>query len=532
MKYTEVLIIGSGIAGCSAAIKLAEAGRSVILLNRSPDLAESNTNYAQGGIVTLGPDDDPAILAQDIINAGDGLCNPAAVQVLVEYGPKLVTNFLINQLGVEFSRNASGQLDITLEAAHSKRRILHADDATGAAIEKKLVDAVKQSPKITVLTNYTAIDLITRPHHSTNPLAIYDDVTCAGVYALNNSTRSVETIFAEKIILATGGIGQLFLHTTNPEGARGDGIAMAARAGAQLINMEYIQFHPTAFYHKDADRFLISESIRGEGAKLCNKSGEYFMTRYDPELADLAPRDVVARAIHEEMLRRSDDHVLLDCSPLKSKGIDISDRFPTVYQKCLSYGIDAQHMPIPVVPAAHYFCGGIKVDTYGRTNIQNLYAIGECSCTGLHGANRLASTSLLEGLVWATRATEDICQHFTVTTNLKHSSANQSQHLLNSDIPPWQDTGLDEDVDPALIIQDWVTIKTTMWNYAGIVRTTKRLERAQADLEYLSHRIEQFYRKTKLTDALIGLRNGIQVALLIINAAQRNPISRGCHFRK
>ncbi|MDI6783272.1 MAG: L-aspartate oxidase [bacterium] len=521
MRETNVLIIGSGVAGCTVAIKLAEAGQNVILLNRHPDLAESNTKYAQGGIVTLGEDDDPTLLAQDIIAAGDELCNPAAVQVLVETGPKLVQGFLINQLGVEFSRDASGQLDITLEAAHSKRRILHANDATGAAIEEKLVAAVKQLPNITVLTNYTAIDLITRPHHSNNPLAIYDEVTCAGVYALNNKTRVVETIFAGQTILATGGIGQVFLHTTNPEGARGDGLAMASRAGANLLNTEYIQFHPTAFFHKDADRFLISESLRGEGARLLNKSGEYFMPVYDPELADLAPRDVVARAIHEEMLKRSDDHVLLDLSPIIKKGIDITERFPTVYQKCLQFGIDAIKMPIPVVPAAHYFCGGIKVDTWGRTNIQHLYAIGECSCTGLHGANRLASTSLLEGLVWGARSAQEIIR--TETT---------LPEWAKTEIPPWHDIGLEEEVDPALIVQDWATIRTTMWNYAGIVRTTKRLERAQADLEYLSHRIEQFYQRTKLTDSLIGLRNGIQVALIVIDSALRNRTSRGCHFRK
>ncbi|MFB3896925.1 MAG: L-aspartate oxidase [bacterium] len=521
MQETDVVIIGSGIAGCTTAIKLAEAGCQVILLNRSADFSESNTKYAQGGIVSLGEDDTPDILAHDIVEAGDGLCNPVAVHILAEDGPKLVKSFLIDQLQVAFSRDTGGNFDITLEAAHSKRRILHANDATGAAIEDRLINTIKKLRNITVLSNYTAIDLITRPHHSTNPLSIYENVTCAGVYALNNKTRAVETIFAGKTILATGGIGQLFLHTTNPEGARGDGLAMAARAGATLLNTEYIQFHPTAFFHKDADRFLISESLRGEGAKLMNKSGEYFMKNYDPELEDLAPRDVVARSIHEEMLKRSDAHVLLDLSPIIKKGIDIAERFPTVYQKCLKYGIDGRIDPIPVVPAAHYFCGGIKVDIWGRTNINHLYAIGEVSCTGLHGANRLASTSLLEGLVWGARAAQDIIQHGAALPE-----------WTKTEIPPWQDIGLEEDVDPALIVQDWATIRTTMWNYAGIVRTTKRLDRAEADLVYLSHRIEQFYRKTKLTDSLIGLRNGIQVALIVINAALLNRISRGCHFRK
>jgi L-aspartate oxidase len=525
MISTDILIIGSGIAGSSAAITLAKAGYKVLLLTRSPDPTESATKYAQGGIVTLGENDTQDLLAEDILRAGDGLCDPKAVRILVEDGPVLVQKFLIETLGIPFSVGPSGDYDITMEAAHSRRRILHVADATGLSIEQHLLSAIQKEKNITVLSGYTAIDLITRSHHSTNPLAIYDDLTVGGVYAFNNQTNLVETIFAAKTILASGGLGQIYLHTTNPEGARGDGLAMAYRAGANLINMEYVQFHPTAFYHRESNRFLISESVRGEGAKLMNLAGYYFMKDYDPELKDLATRDVVARAIHEEMLKRSDDHVLLDLSPITKHGIDISQRFPTIYQRCLKFGLDITKDPIPVVPAAHYFCGGIQVDEWGQTNIHNLYAVGEVSCTGLHGANRLASTSLLEGLVWGIRSARKI-QESNPTKKIELPA------WLTTEIPSWKEEGLEEETDPALIIQDLVTLKTTMWNYAGIVRTTKRLERAHSDMEYLQHRVERFYRQTKLTDTLIGLRNAIQMGILIIRSALRNPISRGCHFRK
>jgi L-aspartate oxidase len=527
MIETQILIIGSGISGSSAAIHLARMGYQVLLMTSTFDPMESSTRYAQGGIVTLGDKDTPKLLYRDIIRAGDGLVNPVAAKILSEEGPLYVKEFLIKDLGIPFSLSRKGVFDVTMEAAHSRRRILHVTDATGLSIEEHLMTAIQKEKNITLLPGRLAVDLITRSHHSSNPLAVYDDPTILGVYALNRKKQQMETILAAKTILATGGIGHIYLHTTNPSVIRGDGMGMAYRANARLINMEYIQFHPTAFFHRDSERFLISESVRGEGAKLMNQSGHYFMKDYDPEMEDLAPRDVVARAIHEEMLRQSNDHVYLDLSFIRKKGIDIAQRFPTIYSRIMQYGIDITKEPIPVVPAAHYFCGGIKVDEWGQTNIKNLYAVGEVSCTGLHGANRLASTSLLEGLVWGIRSAKHI----------NESNGSSASHLkipkwVHSEIPPWQEKGLVEETDPALIIQDWNTLRTTMWNYAGIVRSQKRLERAHSDLEYLMHRVERFYKTTKLTDSLIGLRNSIQVSIQIIRSALRNPVSRGCHFRK
>ncbi|MCP2598282.1 FAD-binding protein, partial [Candidatus Aminicenantes bacterium AC-335-L06] len=351
-----------------------------------------------------------------------------------------------------------------------------------------------------------------------NPLAIYQTPQCIGAYVLDNEEGKVKTIFASYTILATGGLGRIYLHTSNPEGARGDGYAMAFRAGARLMNMEYIQFHPTSLFHRNAERFLISETLRGEGARLKNKNGELFMEKYSPE-GDLAPRDEVTRAIYEEMIVRGDSYVLLDLASYTK--INIKERFPTIYETCLKYGIDITKEPIPVVPAAHYCCGGVVVDEWGRSSLKNLFAVGEVSCTGVHGANRLASTSLLEGLVWGTRAGKFIADNFKPEKNYKPS-----------DIPDWRYPEEEEEEDPALIHQDWFLIRSTMWNYAGIIRTQKRLERAKADLEYLEHRIEKFYKTTKITDSLIGLRHGIKVALLVTDAALRNKVSRGAHYRK
>jgi L-aspartate oxidase len=512
----DVLVIGSGAAGGACALAAAAAGRQVGLITKAGELRESNTFHAQGGVVGRPPDDRAEDLAADILEAGDGLCHPPAVRLLAESVPA-VTSYLIDRLGVEFSREPGGQLDFTQEAAHLRRRIMHADDATGAAIEEKLVAAVRAEPRIHVLTGRTAVDLITVPHHSVDPLAVYENLECLGAYVLDIASGGVQRLFAAATVLATGGLGQIFLHTTNPRVARGDGLAMAARAGATIINAEYIQFHPTAFYHRDADRFLISESLRGEGARLRTKAGKLFLEDYHP-LGDLAPRDVVARAIHEEMLASGDEYVLLDLSFLQ---VDPKVRFPTIYETCRRFGVDITREPIPVVPAAHYFCGGIRVDLWGRTDIKNLYAVGEVACTGVHGANRLASTSLLEGLLWGQRAGEDAAR----------AEAGVDRRRL-AHIAPWHDAGLTEEIDPLLIVQDWMNIKTTMWNYAGIVRTSKRLDRAVADLTYLEHRIDQFYRETRLADELVGLRNAMETALIVARSARRNRRSRGCHFRR
>jgi len=513
---SDLLVIGSGAAGASCALRAAALGLNVIILSDAADPLESNSDYAQGGIIARPPGDTPEELAKDIVAAGDGLCNPEAVRLLAESIPDVVEDFLLRQLDVQFSRNEAGELDYTQEAAHSRRRIAHADDATGHAIISRIAEAVQSEPRIQLHTRQTAVDLITVPHHSLDPLRIYGPVECLGAYALDQASGRVKRYFTPHTVLATGGLGQLYVHTTNPRVARGDGLAMAHRAGAEITNAEYVQFHPTAFYHRDADRFLISESVRGEGAVLRRRDGTEFMSEYHPD-GSLAPRDVVARAIHEEMLKNGAEYVLLDLSRLS---VDPKVRFPTIDEKLMEYDLDFTKQPIPVVPAAHYFCGGVKVDLWGRTSIPRLYAAGEVSCTGLHGANRLASTSLPEAILWGQRAAEDAAAH--------HDSLRAG---LPGTIAVWHDEGLTEEIDPLLIIQDWMMIKSTMWNYAGIVRNAKRLYRAVADLSYLAHRTEQFYRETKLADSLVGLRNGIAAAQVIAAAAQRNPTSRGCHYR-
>jgi L-aspartate oxidase len=513
--YCDVLIIGSGIAGLSAAIVASEQGLDVIVVTKN-SIEESNTFYAQGGIVSRGHDDSPDILIEDIMQAGDGISNLEAVKAVAYEGPALVEDFLIKKVGVPFTRSPENEFVFAREGGHSRRRILYCMDSTGKAIEESLVNKLKEQKGIRVLSDYTAIDLLTIPHHSTSPLALYMEPQCIGAYMLNNRTEEVERVFSTYTILATGGLGRIYQHTTNPSGATGDGFAMADRAGARLINMEYIQFHPTTLFHKDADGFLISEALRGEGAKLKTKDNVSFMEKYSP-LGDLAPRDEVCRAMYEEMIRRGDAYVYLDLASYTD--INIKKRFPMIYKKCLSLDIDIQKVPIPVVPAAHYSCGGVQVDTWGRTSLKNLYAVGEVAATGLHGANRLASTSLLEGLVWGIQSARHIVEHFK-----------DKKPYKESEIPPWRFPEMEEEVDPALIQQDWVSIKSTMWNYVGIIRTVKRLERAQADLNYLRNRIDDFYRRAHLAPMVINLRNGIMTALIVAEFAFKNRVSRGAHF--
>ena len=515
----DVLVIGGGIAGASAALEAAKAGLRTVVITKEARAEETNTLYAQGGIVSFAPDDRPELLKKDILEAGDDVGDPAAVDILVEEGPELVRRTLIDELKIPFTGCSPGQLDFAQEAGHSRRRILHVEDATGRTIEDRFLRALKRHPRVTLLAGHTAVDLLTLPHHSKNPVAYYRQPQAIGAYVLDNKSGQVSRIFAPFTVLATGGCGAVFLHTSNPDGADGSGYAMALRAGARIGNMEYIQFHPTVFMRENGDGFLISEAVRGEGARLKTRDGKTFMDKYSPK-RDLAPRDEVARAIYEEMIVTNANYVLLDLAS-QAKGIDIRGRFPTIYKTCLEDGVDITRMPIPVVPAAHYSCGGVLADGWGRTSLAGLYAVGEVSCTGVHGANRLASTSLLEGLVWGTRAARDIAERF-----------DDSRPYRASEIHSWYHPKKEEAVDPALVNQDWLTIRSTMWNYAGIIRTRKRLERAKSDLEYLSHRIEKFYQAARLEPALIGLRHGILVALMITRAALINPTSRGAHFIK
>ncbi|MCE7984114.1 MAG: L-aspartate oxidase [Caldilinea sp. CFX5] len=516
---TEVLILGCGIAGGTTALTLADAGVPVTVVTRGKAPETTNTYWAQGGIIYTGVDDSPDLLVEDILRAGGGHCYEPAVRLLAEEGPAAVRRILLDRLQVTFDQATDGALSLTLEGGHKLPRIIHATDATGKAIELALLNALARHPNVTLLTGYTAVDLLTPSHHSQNRLRIYEPRSCVGAYLLDQERGQVVRCLAKKTVLATGGLGQVFLRTTNPVGARGDGLAMADRAGVRIINAEFVQFHPTAFYYQDGARFLVSEAVRGAGARLVDEQGRPFMAKYAPEWQDLAPRDVVAQSIHREMLDKDLPNVYLDLASYLAPE-QIRAKFPTIYERSLEYGVDITREPAPVVPAAHYFCGGIWVDEWGQTDRQHLYAIGEVSCTGVHGANRLASTSLLEGLVWGERAGQHILRVLPTT-----------EHFAAAEIPAWVEPG-QETADPALISQDMSSIKHIMWNYVGLVRTTPRLERALRELTRLETEIEQFYRKTRLTDDLIGLRNAVRTALLITNAAWRNKRSMGCHYRE
>lgn len=514
---TDVLIIGAGIAGMSAATILGEAGIRTIIIAKGSEPGDTNTQLAQGGIAALAEDEPSDIFVEDILRSGDGINYRPAVEMLVDESRELVEKLLIEKARVPFSMKDDGGYQLAREGAHSNRRILNVKDMTGKAIQQAMSEYLHRLPAVSVLYHHTAIDLLAYPHHSQNPQRIYEAPRVIGAYVFDSIKKKVLRVFARKIILATGGLSSIFLHSTNPEFAVGNGISMAHRAGARIANMEYIQFHPTAFYHKEAGSFLISEAVRGEGARLMNRKGEYFMDRYSPQ-KDLAPRDIVSRAIYAEMIENGDDYVLLDLASFAR--IDAADRFPTIYEKCLSHGIDIGKRPIPVVPAAHYSCGGVLVDLDGQTSLKNLYAVGEVSNTGVHGANRLASVSLLECLVWGARAARHI---------LNRSLTGERDYLI-SEVPSWVFPHPQDPIDPALIWQDRVTIKYIMWNYSGIIRTPKRLERARSDLDYLRHRIDKFYQKTELSNTIIDLRDSVQTALLVVNAALRNRVSRGAHF--
>jgi L-aspartate oxidase len=517
---TDALIVGCGIAGAMAAWQLARNRQlQVIVVTRTAEAAESNTRYAQGGIVARGHGDSPDLLARDVLAAGVALCRPEAVRLLAEAGPDLVERLLIDEVGVDFDRDESGALLYTLEGGHSVPRVLHVGDATGRAIEQALIARLRTLPNVTLLTRSTAVDLITSSHHTRNPLAVYRPVTCQGAYVLDQEAGAVHRVLAKATVLATGGLGRIYRYTTNPEGARGDGLAMAYRAGARVVNAEYVQFHPTTLAVPGADNFLISEAVRGEGGRLHTPDGRRFMEKRAPRWGDLAPRDVVARAIHQEMIEHSYPHVLLDLAG-QMAAVRIRERFPTIYATCLQAGVDITAEPIPVVPAAHYFCGGILVDEWGRTTIDGLYAVGEVSCTGVHGANRLASTSLLEGLVWGERAGRDIAARDDLTL------------VAAEEVPPWEDVGNNALADPALVYRDRRNVQHVMWLYVGLARSTRRLSRALRELSHQWEAIDGFYRATRLSDDLIGLRNLAQAAWVVTRAAWHNRGSRGAHFRE
>jgi len=523
LRTTDVLIIGSGIAGVSAALNLARnPDLKIDVITAEDDPQESNTRYAQGGIIGRGTDDNADLLVEDILTAGAGASLPLAARILAEEGPPALRKILIETCGVEFDKDESGQIDWGKEAAHSRRRIAHVGDTTGQAIISGMLQALEQYPNVTLVRDLTAVDLITFPHHARDPLANYRPITCHGAYVFDQTTRMVHRYLAAATILATGGLGRIYSNTTNPPRARGDGLAMAHRAGARIINAEYVQFHPTSLATPGMDGFLISEAVRGESGVLLTPDGKPFMEKYSPEWKDLAPRDVVARAIHHQMETHGYSHVLLDIASHASVEA-IQERFPNIYATCLKAGIDISREPIPVVPAAHYFCGGVAVDEWGRSNIINLYAVGEVSCSGLHGANRLASTSLLEGLVWGQRAGKNVA--------LELGKPEREPIPGREDIPPWDESNLTVDADPALIQGDMQTIQNIMWHYVGLIRSGDRLSRAIRELRHMQNEIETFYRSTRLSDGLIGLRNAVEAALVVAQAARHNRHSRGCHYR-
>jgi len=517
---TDVLVIGCGIAGAAAALELSrDRTRDVLVITREHEASETATAYAQGGIATVGPADDPSVFAEDIIAAGAQMSLPAAAERLAASARNVIERVLIDEAGVQFTRSVDGGLSYAREGAHRSDRVLHADDATGKAIQRALLARISNRSNVRIEAGWTAVDLISTPHHSVNPLAVYQPNRCRGAYALDRNSGEVHRILAPITVLATGGHGQIFRHTSNPPGARGDGLAMAYRAGVNIVNAEYMQFHPTTLAVPGAGNFLISEAVRGAGAVLVSRSGDRFMERVSPEWKELAPRDVVSRAIHRVMLEHDDPYVLLDLATVLDPEA-IATRFPMIHARCLSVGVDLAREPIPVVPAAHYACGGVLVDDVGRTILPGLYAIGEVSCTGVHGANRLASTSLLEGLVWGTAAGEDIRGR----TDLIEPAA--------AEIPEWAHAPEDVVADPILVHRDVETLQNIMWHYVGLLRTGERLDRAVEDLNHLWRQVGTFYRETHLDDRLIGLRNMVQCAWITARAARRNRVSHGTHYRE
>jgi L-aspartate oxidase len=508
---TDCLVIGAGLAGTAYAYHAAKAGLDVQLLSLGGP-AEANSDWAQGGII-YDVSDRPERLAQDIMAASGETANPAAVEHLVREGPAAVRELLLEELQVAFDRTADGELAFTREGGHSERRIIHAKDRTGRAILAAVAAKVDTMPGITRQTESIAVDLLTLSHNSDEPADRYAPLTCFGAWVLPGDSIDPVAIVARKTVLATGGLGQVYQHSTNHPGSVGHGVAMAYRVGGRLIDLEYVQFHPTVFYAEHAPRFLITEALRGEGAVLVNKRGEPFMDAVHPR-GSLAPRDIVSRAIHQEMVASGDSCVYLDASALAADFI--RTRFPYIHERCLENGVDMTFEPVPVVPAAHYSCGGVHTDLAGRSNVRHLNAIGETACTGQHGANRLASTSLVECLTGA-RA--------TALADVRDIGA---MEFRLPEPRPWESPR--GGADPSLVRQDLSLVKQTMWNYAGIVRSRTRLTRARRILLELREEVQSFYRHCRLTGELLELRNAVQTALLVVHAAGLNPRSKGCHF--
>lgn len=506
----DILVIGSGIAGLSFALRCSAQGKKVYIITKK-NADDTNTNHAQGGIASVTSTlDDYESHIKDTLIAGDGLCNEKAVRAIVQSGPEEIQN-LIKQ-GVEFTSLKDGSPELGREGGHSARRILHVKDYTGKAIEEALLNRAKHDKNIHILENHFAIDLITSTKIENFPTTANRVV---GLYVLDTKKGKVSAIKTRVVMLSSGGSGRVYLYTTNPTIATGDGVAMAYRAGAKISDLEFIQFHPTAMYTQDDERFLISEAVRGEGAILRNIKGEAFMAKYDPR-KDLAPRDIVARAIDSEMKRLGSAHVWLDITHVPRE--TLKNRFPKIFEHCLSKGIDISKDYMPVVPAAHYQCGGIQTKIDGSTNIGGLYACGEVACTGLHGANRLASNSLLEAVVIAHKASAAALKYLENAT------------FIERELPAWVDGHLRDSDERFILSHNMDELKRTMWDYVGIVRTSKRLDRAERRIKNLGAEIDEYYWNFKVEEKLLELRNMIQVALLIIQCAKKRKESRGLHY--
>lgn len=513
---TDFLVIGSGIAGLTYALKTARQfpDKKVTVITKT-QADETNTKYAQGGIAGVWDENRDSYdkHIEDTLIAGDGLCNEAVVEIVVKEGPERIKEII--SYGAEFDKNESGEYSLGKEGGHSENRILHHKDVTGKEMERALLEELNQVKNIELINHCFVVDILTQHHLGFLVTKSTTDITCYGVYVLNLHTNQIEKILAKVTLLATGGCGQAYRTTTNPKIATGDGIAMVYRAKGRIENMEFIQFHPTALYEPGiSPSFLITEAVRGDGGILRNKYGEAFMEKYDSR-KDLAPRDIVARAIDNEMKQTGTEHVFLDCRHMdKEKFIH---HFPNIYEKCLSIGVDVMQHMIPVAPAAHYSCGGIKTDEWGRTSIRNLYACGECASTGLHGANRLASNSLLEAMVFGHRCYLD--------------SIETVEHIaFETAIPDWKTTGTTDPREMILITQSLKELQQIMSDYVGIVRTDVRLERAMKRLDLLYTETEVLYRSTKVSPQLCELRNLITVGYLIVKGAQFRKESRGLHY--
>ena len=510
----DFLVIGSGIAGLSFALEAAEMGEVVVVTKK--ELNDTATNLAQGGIACVSaPDDSFDLHIQDTLRAGDGLCHEGVVETIVKGAPERIAQ--LERYGVPFARDPKNPdaYDLGMEGGHCRRRIVRVEDFTGRSIQSVLIERAMEHPKIRLLPHHVAVDLITQGKLRRTPA--HHEI-CMGAYCLSLELNEIYPLLAPVTVLATGGAGKIYLYTSNPDVASGAGIAMAYRAGARVANLEFVQFHPTCLYHPKAKNFLISEALRGEGAILIDAKGHRFMERYDPERMELSSRDIVARAIDAELKKSGDDCVFLDITHRDRAFLE--GRFPNIYRRCLELGIDMATDPIPVVPAAHYMCGGVVTDPWGRTDIGGLFAVGECACTGLHGANRLASNSLLEGLVMAHRAAEACARELS---ELKSACP-------EPEVPAW-DTGGAVDMDEGVLIShNWDTIRRLMWNYVGIVRSVKRLKLAREQISPILDEIDRHYWDYILTRDFIELRNLAQTADLVIEAASRRRESRGGHF--